>query len=55
MLGWAPKVELAVGLRRTVAYFDQELRQDNVRRVNARPYGTQVSRAPAVLAEGAAL
>jgi UDP-glucuronate decarboxylase len=55
MLGWAPKVELAVGLRRTVAYFDQELRQDNVCRVNARPYATQVSRAPAVLAEGAAL
>jgi UDP-glucuronate decarboxylase len=55
MLGWAPKVELAVGLRRTVAYFDQELRQDNVRRVNAHPYAAQVSRAPAVLAEGAAL
>ena len=54
-LGWAPKVELAVGLRRTVAYFDQELRQDSVRRVNPRRHAPQFARGRVVLAEGTAL
>jgi UDP-glucuronate decarboxylase len=55
MLGRASKVELAVGPRRTAAYFDQELRQDNVRRINAYRHATQVSRARAISMKRAAL
>lgn len=55
VLGWAPNVELAEGLRRTIAYFDDELRRDNLRRADGRPGVARVSRASAVLAEGAAL
>jgi len=33
-LGWSPQVELSVGLRRTIAYFDQQLRNGHLDRTN---------------------
>jgi UDP-glucuronate decarboxylase len=54
VLGWAPKVELAVGLQRTIAYFDQQLRHGNLGKAKARPAMAHVAGRPA-LAEGAAL
>ena len=48
VLGWSPKVDLAVGLRRTIAYFDEELRRDKLRQVDVRPMIARVSRAHAV-------
>ena len=34
-IGWSPQVELAVGLRRTIAYFDRELGHGRLERMNA--------------------
>jgi UDP-glucuronate decarboxylase len=44
VLGWSPKVELAVGLRRTIAYFDQQLSHGYLHRANGRPGPVPVSR-----------
>ena len=44
VLGWSPKVELAVGLRRTIAYFDQQLSHGYLHRANGRPCTVPVSR-----------
>ena len=35
-LGWSPQVDLAVGLRRTIAYFDQQLRNGQLDPTNGR-------------------
>jgi UDP-glucuronate decarboxylase len=51
VLGWSPKVELAVGLRRTIAYFDQQLRLGHLHQATARPKAVHVSRARPALAE----
>ena len=37
-LGWSPQVELAMGLRRTIAYFDQQLRNGHLDRTNSQPH-----------------
>jgi UDP-glucuronate decarboxylase len=34
VLGWSPKIELAVGLRQTIAYFDDQLRRDEPPRID---------------------
>ena len=53
VLGWSPKVELAVGLRRTIAYFDQQLSHGHLHRANSRPDVARGRRARALLAEAA--
>jgi UDP-glucuronate decarboxylase len=53
VLGWSPKIELAVGLRRTIAYFDQQLRHSSLHQANARPDMAHVSRGRPVLGEAA--
>jgi UDP-glucuronate decarboxylase len=35
VLGWSPKVELLTGLRETIAYFDGQLRRNNLARIDA--------------------
>jgi UDP-glucuronate decarboxylase len=51
VLGWSPKVELAVGLQRTIAYFDQQLRLGHLHQATARPKAVPVSRARPALVE----
>lgn len=53
MLGWSPKVELATGLQRTIAYFDQQLRRGYRDRVTGHPATIHVSRARPVPVEAA--
>ncbi len=45
VLGWSPKVELATGLQRTIAYFDQQLRCGQLGRTTGRPATMQALRA----------
>jgi UDP-glucuronate decarboxylase len=42
-LGWSPKVELAVGLHRTIAYFDQQLRRGEPHNPDVHPKTRRVS------------
>jgi UDP-glucuronate decarboxylase len=35
VLGWSPKVELLTGLRETIAYFDDQLRRNDLPRIDA--------------------
>jgi UDP-glucuronate decarboxylase len=44
VLGWSPKVELATGLQRTIAYFDELLRRGQLSRTTARPASVQAPR-----------
>ena len=53
VLGWSPKVELAVGVRRTIDYFNQQLRHGYLHQSNGRPDTVQVSRARRELVEAA--
>jgi UDP-glucuronate decarboxylase len=53
VLGWSPKVELAVGLRRTIDYFDQQLRHGTLHQANGQPNTVRGSRARAQLVEAA--
>ena len=53
VLGWSPKVELATGLQRTIAYFDQQLRHGHLDRVTGHPAAIRVPSARPVLVEAA--
>ena len=53
LLGWSPKVELAAGLRRTIAYFDQQLRHGDLHQAIGRPDTVQVFQARRELVEAA--
>jgi UDP-glucuronate decarboxylase len=44
LLGWSPKVDLAEGLRRTIAYFDQQLRNGFLHQAIGRPDTVQARR-----------
>ncbi len=37
VLGWSPKVSLLTGLRETIAYFDDQLRRNDLPRIDASP------------------
>ena len=41
----SPRVELAAGLRRTIAYFDQPIRIDYLDQAKGQPYTDHASRA----------
>jgi UDP-glucuronate decarboxylase len=43
LLGWSPKVELAAGLQRTIAYFDQQLRSGQLHHSEFQPRASHVS------------
>jgi UDP-glucuronate decarboxylase len=47
-LGWSPKVELLTGLRETIAYFDDQLRRNDLRGIDA---SRSASRRPGARAE----
>lgn len=51
LLGWSPKVELATGLRRTIAYFDEQLRLRSLRHADARLKTQDIFPAGSTLAE----
>ena len=52
-LGWSPQVELAVGLRRTIAYFDQQLRNGHLDRTNGQPHSVDALLVRPALGEAA--
>jgi UDP-glucuronate decarboxylase len=52
-LGWSPEVELTVGLRRTIAYFEQQLRNGHLDRTSSRPHSADTLPVRAVLEEAA--
>ena len=52
-LGWSPQVELAVGLRRTIAYFDQQIRAGHLDRTNGQPHWVHASPVRPELGEAA--
>ena len=45
LLGWSPKVELAVGLRRTIEYFDQQLSGGHLKPREVQPTTSHASQA----------
>jgi UDP-glucuronate decarboxylase len=52
-LGWSPEVELTVGLRRTIAYFEQQLRNGYLDRTSNRPHSVDTSSLRPALEEAA--
>jgi UDP-glucuronate decarboxylase len=53
VLGWSPKVELAAGLRQTIAHVDEQLHCGSLRRVDAGSKMARASQVRPVLAEAA--
>jgi UDP-glucuronate decarboxylase len=52
-LGWSPKVELLTGLRETIAYFDDQLRRNDLRGIDASRSASRRAGARAEIRAGA--